>query len=86
LKYIHAIIKIVNNIITNNRVGIHLLFAGSLNDEGDNTFIDNIVINNDMDAFCVHSSHNIILHNHIENNDGGIAMWINSISNTVEKK
>ena len=77
--------RIIGNIITNNLNGIHSLFAGVLNDEGNNTFIDNLVIGNDLDAFCFHNSHNLIQHNLIENNEGGIELWINSIGNTIEK-
>jgi len=77
--------RIIGNIITNNLNGIHSLFAGVLNNEGNNTFIDNIVIANDLDAFCFHNSHNLIQHNLIENNEGGIELWINSIGNTIEK-
>lgn len=77
--------RIIGNIIKNNRVGVHLLFAGALNHEGNNTFINNIVIGNDMDAFCIHSSYNFIWHNHIENNDGGIWLQVNAIGNTIEE-
>jgi parallel beta-helix repeat protein len=78
-------ISIIGNIITNNLIGIHSLFAGAMNHAGKNTFRDNHVIGNDLDAFCIHSSHNIIQHNHIEDNKGGISLFINCVDNTVEE-
>jgi len=77
--------RIIGNIIKNNRVGVHPLWAGALDNEGNNTFMDNIVIDNDKDAFCIHSSHNIIRHNHIEGNGGGIWLQINANKNKIEQ-
>ncbi|MEF8848146.1 MAG: NosD domain-containing protein [Candidatus Thermoplasmatota archaeon] len=77
--------KIKGNIITDNLVGIHPLFAGAINKGGNNTFIGNIVTKNDMDAFCIHSSYNIIRHNHIKNNAGGIFLQINAVGNIIEQ-
>jgi parallel beta-helix repeat protein len=63
---------IEGNIVTNNRVGIHLLFAVGLIPKGNNTLENNIIIDNDRDAFCVHCSNNTIQRNHMENNGGGV--------------
>jgi len=64
--------RISDNIIRNNRVGIHLLFSKGLIPKGNHTIEKNIIIDNDMDALCVHCSNNFILNNHIENNGGGV--------------
>jgi len=79
--------NITGNIITKNRVGIHPLFGRGENTylRGNNIFQDNILMDNEMDAFCVHSAHNIINHNHIENNGGGIYLWTNCFFNIVKQ-
>lgn len=76
---------IEDNIVTNNRVGIHLLFAKGLIPKGDNTLNNNIVIGNDKDAFCVHCSCNNILSNHIEDNGGGVFLQQFARFNKVDK-
>lgn len=63
---------IKNNIIKNNRVGIHLLYARGLIPNGNNTIENNIIIYNEMSSCCIHCSNNKIIRNHIENNGGGI--------------
>jgi parallel beta-helix repeat protein len=64
--------RITNNIIRNNRVGIHPLFAKGLIPKGNHTIEKNIIMDNDKDAICIHCSNNLIINNHIENNGGGI--------------
>jgi hypothetical protein len=73
------------NIIKDNRVGIHLLFARGLIPKGNNTVINNFLIENEMDAFCIHCSNNLIKKNHIENNGGGVFLQQFARFNRIEE-
>jgi nitrous oxidase accessory protein NosD len=83
---IHSInTKVIDNIITDNYVGIHPLYAGPANRWGNNTFVNNIVIGNHDAAFCIHCCDSLISHNEIENNALGIFFQVNAFGNRIEQ-
>jgi nitrous oxidase accessory protein NosD len=83
---IHSInTKIIDNIISDNYVGVHPLYAGPFNTWGNNTFMHNIIVGNHDAAFCIHCCNSLIFRNQIENNALGIFFQVNAIGNRIEQ-
>ena len=65
-----------NNLI-HNRVGIHI-FSGD-----NNSILYNYLMENQNDSLCIHSSNNTFYRNHVQDNNGGIWLHINSTYNVI---